>query len=184
MKYLMTVLGLVFSINANATLMTLSFDDTDYGVNDVITGQLIASNFTETLGGFDAEISFDDSVLALTGWSFGNGFDDGFGSLQFADDMLPGSLLLSDFSFLFSDEMTLAANQGAEFVLASFTFTALSAGMHSVSLLDGAQIVSFDNTTLETMSAATASFNVTEVPEPATGLLLLAGLAAFLRRAK
>jgi len=183
MKYLITLLGLVFSINANATLLTIDFDDTDYAVGDTVTGQLVISKFPETLAHFAGEVTFDDSSLSLTGWTFGNGFDDGLGSYQFADDTLPGELYLEDVADPFADEATLSIIQGQSFVLASFSFEALTAGMHTVSLLNS-YVDTFSGNLQNTLPVYSASFNVTQVPEPTTGLLLLAGLAGLLRRAR
>ena len=183
MKYLITLLGLVLSINANATLLTIDFDNTDYAVGDTVTGQLVVSNFPETLAHFAGEITFDDSSLSLTGWTFGNGFDDGLGSFQLADDTLPGELFLQDLTGFFADEATLSSIQGQSFVLASFSFEALTAGMQTVSFLNS-YVETFSGDWLNTLPVYSASFNVTQVPEPTTGLLLLAGLAGLLRRAK
>jgi len=184
MKYLITLLSLVISINANATLLAINFDDTDYAVGDTVTGELVVSGFTETLGGFFTEIAFDEQLLSLTGFSFGNGFDDGLGSFSLADDSFAGFLSLEDYADLGADSSILALNQGSSFVLANFTFEALSAGLQTVSILAGSEVISFDNAELAILPGSSASFNVTQVPEPTTGLLLLAGLAGLLRRAK
>ena len=127
-------------------------------------------------------LGFDDSALALQSWMFGSGFDDGLGSFSFADDSNAGELFVEDYADIFADEGVIAANQGLGFVLATITFTALEAGTQTLSLLAGAEFVSFDNQFLETLGALEVSFNVTAVPEPAVLLLMLAGLAAMGRR--
>ena len=182
MKNLLIALSLLISVNSHATLIELSFDQDSYGQNDVITGQLIASDLSYTLGGFASTIAFDDSQLALTGFTFGNGFDDGLGSYSFGDDSIAGSLFLEDYADAWADEMTIATNQGTSFVLASFTFTALSAGLNTVSLLAGSEVVSFDNAMLDTLGAHSASFDVTAVPTPMTGVLFATCLLLMRRK--
>ncbi len=182
MKRIFLLLTLIASINAQATIIELNVDQAEYGINDTITGQLVASDLSYTLGAFWANISFDDSLLALTGWNFGNGFDDGFGSAPFADDSIAGSLGLSDFAFFDADEATLIANQSSGFVLASFTFKALAAGSHSINLDPGMGIESFDGTSYDSFDQQSASFNVSQVPEPMTSLLFASCLVLLARK--
>ena len=184
MKYIITLLGLIVSINANATLLTINFDDTQYAVGDTVTGELVVSNFSETLGGFFAEIVFDEQLLSLTSFSLGNGFDDGLGSYSFTDDSVAGLLSIEDYADLAADISILGLNQGSSFVLANFTFRTLSSGLQTVSILAGAEVISFNNSTVTVLPSTDTSFNVTQVPEPTTGLLLIAGLAGILRKAK
>ncbi len=182
MKALFLIFVLIFSISSHATLIELSFDQTEYNSTDTITGQLIASDLSYTLGGFAGTISFDDNQLALTGWSFGNGFDDGLGSYFLADNSVAGNLYLEDFADLFADEATIIANQGASFVLASFTFNALSAGTHTINLLQGLEVVSFDSTMLDTFEQQSSSINVSKVPEPTSVILLASSLLLLIRK--
>lgn len=137
MKKIIALFTFIVSMSTQATLISLEFDKKTYQQNETITGQLIANDVTDTLGLFAAEINFNDLKLMLTGWSFGNGFDDGLGSFPFADDFVPGILFLSDAADFSADEAVIAANQGSAFVLASFTFSAQSLGNHTVNLTDG-----------------------------------------------
>lgn len=176
MKQLLLLITLVISMSSQATLIELSFDQNQYNENDVITGQLVASDLSYTLGGFAGEIQFDTTSLLLTGWNFSDGFDDGLGSYPYADDSNPGFLYLEDYADPFADENTIIANQGTRFVLASFTFSALSAGIHTISLLPGMEVVSFDNSAIASFSQIDASISVNKVPEPTTMLLLASSL--------
>ncbi|MDO6444800.1 PEP-CTERM sorting domain-containing protein [Colwellia sp. 1_MG-2023] len=182
MKNILLIIALLFSVNSQATLIALSFDQTEYNNNETITGQLVASDLSYLLGGFAGTINFDPSQLALTGWSFGNGFDDGLGSYSAVDDSVAGTLYLEDFADFYADEPTIIANQGASFVLASFTFNALSSGIQTVSLLQGLEVVSFDNSQLESFAGQSVSFNVSQVPEPMSIVLLAAALVFLIRR--
>ncbi|GAA6203957.1 PEP-CTERM sorting domain-containing protein [Thalassotalea sp. SU-HH00458] len=182
MKKILLIIVLMFSVNSQATIIALKFDQTEYNNNDSMTGQLVASDLSYSLGGFAGTINFDPSQLALTGWSFGNGFDDGLGSYFAADDSVAGTLYLEDFADFFADELTLVANQGTSFVLASFTFNALSSGLQTVSYLQGLEVVSLDNSQLESFAGQAVSFNVSQVPEPMSIVLLAAALVFLTRR--
>lgn len=153
------------SFNSQAALIELAFDKDNYAADETITGQLIVSDMSYLLGGFASTISFDDSALSLINWTFGNGFDDGLGSYSFADDSTGGQLYLEDYADAFTDELTIITQQGIRFVLASFSFNALTSGTHSVDLLSGLEIISFDNIELDTFSQHSASFTVNAVPE-------------------
>lgn len=182
MKNLLLIIAFIVSANSHATLIELSFDQAEYSMNDTITGQLIASDLSYSLGGFAGTIDFDSNELSLTDWAFGNGFDDGFGSWFFGDDSIAGSLYLEDFADFSADEATLIANQGTGFVLASFSFKALTAGIHTVSYLQGFEIVSLDNTQLDSFSGRSATFNVSEVPEPMSMVLFASALGLVFRK--
>lgn len=170
---------------SNAAVISIDFGgQTQYDINDTVYGQLIVSDFDDTLGAFFAELNYQPANLALLNWQFGNGFDDGLGSYQFDDhDNLAGSLYLEDYSDLFADINILNANQGSSFTLASFSFKALSSGQHDISLnAFNTGLLDFDNYDVNTQ-LSNASFNVSqdvEVPEPASMLIFISALALLL----
>jgi len=185
MKKLIGMLVLFISFCSQATLITLTFDKAQYQQGELIQGQLIAHDLNDTLGGFAGEIAFDHNQLALETWQFGSGFDDGFGSYSFADDSISGRLSLEDYADFFADEVVIASKQGTSFVLASFTFTALTLGVHSVSLLNGLELISFDNATIDSFSQMSTNFSVVTVDEPHVGLLFaLTLVAVFFSRSR
>lgn len=181
MKTLLTALLLTLSFHSQAALIKLESLHNSYQVGDTIELQLSVSNLSTTLGGFFSEFSYASNSLSLLGWQFGNGFDDGFGSLQFSDhDALAGMLALDEYADPFADEQLLAANQGTGFVLATLQFVALSAGDFWFSFNpDWSGALSFDNQFVA-VSFSDLQLQVhpasTPVPAPATLLLLLAGL--------
>lgn len=185
MKNLLLALSLMLSFTSQATLIDIQLDQPIFEQGESISGQLVVSDFSYNLGGFAAELTFDPAQLTLANWAFGNGFDDGLGSYQFADDSAVGVLYLDDFADLAADLAVITTNQGTSFVLATFEFTSLSTGMHSLGLRN-AEVVDFDNTLTEWVNDANTSFSVnsTQVPEPTTGILMLAGLMFALRRSK
>ena len=182
MRKLFLLLITLASFSANATLLSLSLDQSQYQQGETVNVQLVASDLSFTLGGFAAELSFDPATLSLTDVVFGNGFDDGFGSFSFADDATPGAVFVEDYADLFADEAIIAANQGVSFVLASFSFTAVALGAHSIDLLNGAELISFDNQLLEVLDGLSVAFDVTAVPEPGILALILTGLLVLRRR--
>ncbi|WP_286269131.1 cohesin domain-containing protein [Thalassotalea hakodatensis] len=168
MKSFIISLLTLFTLNCHATLIELKLDQTSYQQGDTVTATIVAKNFPYTLGGFAGEMNFDDNALALTSWQFGQGFDDGFGSYSHADDSIDGSLYLEDYADLFADEPTITAIQGNEFVLATIAFTAVGSGQQTLSLLNGFEVLSFDNTMLDQLQGMAITFDVTSVPTPAS----------------
>ncbi|MDP4534645.1 PEP-CTERM sorting domain-containing protein [Alkalimonas collagenimarina] len=181
MKTLLTTLLLALSFNSQAALIKLESLHNDYQVGDTVELQLSISHLSTTLGGFFSELSYATEGFSLVGWQFGNGFDDGFGSWQFADhNALAGLLALDDYADPAADEQLLAANQGSGFVLATLQFLVLSAGDFWFSFNpDWSGALSFDNEFV-TVNFSDLQLQVhpasTPVPAPATLVLLLAGL--------
>lgn len=180
MKTILTTLLLVLSFSSQAALIKLESLYSNYQVGDTIELQLSISNLTDTLGGFFSELSYATEGFSLLGWQFGNGFDDGFGSWQFADhDALAGLLALDDYADPAADEQLLAAQQGNGFVLATIRFQALQAGHFLFSLNpDWTGALTFNNAFITT-GLSDLGMQIqptpTPVPAPATLLLLLAG---------
>ena len=178
MKNIFLLLAVLISFNSNAALISISLDKSQYQLNETISGQLVVSEFTESLGGFWAQLNFEPVVLSMESWQFGNGFDDGLGSLQFDEyNESGGSLYLGDYSDLFADTNVLLANQGTEFVLASFTAKSNSAGSHMLTSNDFG-LLNFGNDFVD-VNFVPQNINVvnaTQVPEPGTWLLMFASL--------
>jgi len=173
MKKFLFLLVTLMTFNCQGALISVTLDKSEYQLNETMTGKLVVSNFNELLGGFWSQLEFGSSALAITDWQFGDGFDDGLGSLQFAEhNVVGGNIYFSDYSDPFADTMTLTTNQGSEFVLASFTAETLRLGQHSLNLSDFG-LLNFDNDFVDT-EALNVSFEVSDivrVPEPTSFLL-------------
>lgn len=182
MKKILLTIALLASFCCNATLITLDLDKATYDEGELITAQLAVDDIDYFMGGFAAEIGFDSSTIELVSWMFGDGFDDGFGSYSYADDVVAGLLYLEDFADLSADQAILESNQGSGFTLATFTFRALAAGPQVLSILSGMEVISMDNNTLDTFGQVDAQFSVNPVPEPATAILILSSLLILGRR--
>lgn len=187
MRLFLLSLLLVLSFNSKATLISLESDHTQYQVGDTVQLNLLVSNLTGTLGGFFSALSYATEGFNLLNWQFGNGFDDGLGSLQLADhDALAGLLALDDYADLAADENLLSSLQGQGFLLASVEFQALQSGSFLFNLNpDWTGILSFDNqfipTELRTLTVEVMS-DARPVPAPATLLLFAIGLIALRAR--
>ncbi|WP_102794386.1 PEP-CTERM sorting domain-containing protein [Bowmanella denitrificans] len=185
MKALLMTILLAFSSAGQAALLTWQSDQNPVQVGDSLNVQLRVSDFNELLGGFSGQVSYALAGLELTGWQFGDGFDDGLGSLQMDNhNALAGTLTLDDYADLFADALVIGAKQGTDFVLATLSFRAISAGLHSIGL-DSLSLVSFDNQDLlmPQLSALTIQVqDAAQVPVPATLLLLASGLLLLRRR--
>jgi hypothetical protein len=177
MKNLMLLTALLFSSLTQAAIIELKADKAEYQLGDTVEVQLLVSDAAELLGGFDTLVTYQAAGLTLSGWEFGDGFDDGLGSLQFSDDTLSGSLSLSDYAFLFSDIGTLTAAQSNGFVLATLRFTAATIGQFGVGA-ENTSLVSFDNEQIYYPGTSSLSIDIAaaEIPAPATLLLFLLGL--------
>ncbi|MBT1451299.1 hypothetical protein KJ365_10470 [Glaciecola sp. XM2] len=127
---------------SNATLLTLEPVVTTGDVGDTISIDLVfdgTNGGTPTyLGGYNLVLSFDETLLAYTGFQAGpEAFDTGFDFLSgFADSFGPGTVELFDVS-LIGAAATAAAqdNLGNVFTLATIEFQAIAQGISSVGFL-------------------------------------------------
>lgn len=180
MKKILFMLSLLVSSFSQAALIGIELDQDNYEVNDTISGQIIVSDVDETLGWFWTTLNYQAADLALVDWSFGTGFDNG----ETSAENLAGTLYLEEQTWSF-DESLLASLQGNSFILASFSFKALTAGLISLSFDEAESgLLNFDFAPVTAQFSGT-SFTVsddssTSVPEPAS-FLLFAGALALIR---
>lgn len=178
-KFILLLVALV-AFNGHAALIEITLDDNNYQLNDTVNGQIIVTDFNDLLGGFSTELNYNPSALQLLDWQLGDGFDDGFGSYQYSEhDASLGRLVLDDYADFFADTSILSSNQGNEFVLASFSFSALSVGSQVLGLNAlNSELINFDNDFVAARFNG-VSFNVngaTAVPTPASIILMVIGL--------
>jgi hypothetical protein len=117
------------SAAANATLISIETDKQQYQTGDTVTARVKVNNAGETLTGFFLALQYQPAQLWLQSFSFGNGFDDGFGSYAYsAHDLIHGKLSLEEYADWAADLDALMAQQQGGFVLAMLKFTATAAG--------------------------------------------------------
>lgn len=186
MKAMLLTIVLFFSSFSHAALVQLHSERSVYQLGETITVTLKISDFSETLGGFTAEMLYPKTLLTLLGWQFGTGFDDGLGDYPFDDhDADAGVIFLSNYADIWADESVLASKQGNSFVLATFSLLASSVGELWLGLTPAElSVLSFDNQFIDvTGSGLALTINPTQVPAPAALLLILSGLLLMRRRA-
>ena len=170
---------------AQAGVIQIETNKSSYQNGELITATLRASALSDVLTGFFLALQYQPAQLALQNFSFGNGFDDGFGSYRFsAADQAGGSLALEEYADWAAALATLAAQQNGSFILATIKFKALGTGQFSLNLDPAYLGLLTAGGNLQTPEWSGASFNVTDsatVPAPAP-LLLMCGLLLQLVR--
>lgn len=170
---------------AQAGVIQIETNKSSYQNGELITATLRASALSDVLTGFFLALQYQPAQLALQNFSFGNGFDDGFGSYRFsAADQAGGSLALEEYADWAAALATLAAQQNGSFILATIQFKALGTGQFSLNLDPAYLGLLTAGGDLQTPEWSGASFNVTggaTVPAPAP-LLLMSGLLLLLVR--
>lgn len=157
-------------INPNVNL------GTPVGVALTISG--LGDATAPSLGTFDLDVSFDPTILSLSGVTYGDPVlgDQldlfGLGSLT-ATTPGAGSANLFELSFDFPDDLNNL--QAGNFTLATLTFDTLALGTSPLNLSVNALGDAFG----DPLVANIESGSVNVVPEPGTVLLLSSGLAGF-----
>lgn len=196
MKRLTTLLtALLFSLCANATLVTVELNNTDFAVGDVISADIIISDieldptFQKIVGDFEFNLNFDGSIIKFISASFGDKLDvdpDPFWASDQSVIASVGNVLISEISYAFSTDLFFAQNGLASFVLASVDFSVIGSGASTISLSD----VAIGNELGDQFNAVstmgknymTSNANPVGVPEPGTIVLLLTAMAFLVLR--
>ena len=141
-----------------------------------------------SLGGFDLDVFYDDSILDFAGAMFGPELGDPslFEAMTFLDDTTPGLVNVTELSFLEPDGLTcifcvppfLDEFQPGSFPLVTLSFLALTEGTSDLDI--GVNAVADGVGDPISVVAASGSITVrTSVPEPGVLMLLGSGLFAL-----
>ena len=195
MKKLFLLLVAAATFNVNAAFITVSTDKATYNVGDTIVATVSATNlalpggFQTLFSGYSTQLTFDASLLEFVNGSamslapFGPEFASfPFGPL-FNQTILGNSITVNSFLFPFDPASQLGRNTIGLF---SVSFIAKAIGdavlaMGPSSLSDPA----FPSLPPTQVGTQNASFTITQVSAPGTGLLAalaLAGLIVVRRR--
>lgn len=187
MKKLIKKIFLCFSIfcalvmfSNQALAITMSFNPSDsfIGVGDSIGVDVVISGMeSDNLAAFDFNINYDDTILAFDSYSLGSelGVIDPSDPLADAEDwslgdLGGGAINLAEISYLFDFSL-----QPDAFTLATVYFTGSNLG---TSLLTFSNVILGDELG-DSLQADLVDGSISPVPEPATILLLVSGMAGL-----
>ena len=178
MKKIIALFTLIFSLQAQAALLTVKLDRDQFVAGEDVIADIWVSEMPKALAGFDLTLWFDSSVFNFNQLIFGNKLNIFQPSIQ--DQSVKGDVLkFSETSFDWYPD--LEDNQGSAFVLASINFTALKGGIFDMKL-DKVLLVDDFGNEFDASLTKVVDAKGTVVPAPATALLLLPALLFLARR--
>lgn len=195
MKKLISFICVVlFSVSANATLISVELDKGVYQIGDTVTADIIVTgsssfDFSYLIGTLALDVIFDEQLVTFNSVSFGDNMNTGnpldwFLGYQSVTPSI-GAINLEEQSDLFFDDLFILQGGLPSFTFATLTFTASKVGSGffdlSTLFLGDAFGGPLASTTLST------SYDIegaTSVPEPSTiALFSVLGLLALRRKA-
>lgn len=198
MKRLTTLLtAFLFSLSANATLLTVELNNTNFNVGDVISADIVISEieldptFQKIVGDFEFIVNFDNTIIEFVSATFGDKLDVDPNPFWASDKLISNfvsSIKLSEISYALASDLFFAQDGLASFVLASVKFNVIGAGDSTIDLSNVALGDSYGNSFVSVGSMgqdySTANANPVGVPEPSTVLLMLIAMGFILNRQK
>lgn len=184
MKKFFAVLGLFFSLQTQAALISVELDNTSYEKGDVISASIWIKDLNTSLASFNLDLWFKSSVLSFDSVVFGKYLT------VFAEtdkyQAVNGNLLnLFELNFdaLDFELADLQMTPDNRFELATLTFIAKKAGAFALNfeLVELSDALGFE-IDAETQNATGSVIGVEDVPAPATLLLFAPALLWLARR--
>jgi hypothetical protein len=187
---LVTMLGAALSLlpTGPAAAITLLFEPSaqsamigsTVNVDVVIAG--LGSGAAPSLSAFDLDVTFNDSVLSLLDFTFGDPIRgdqldlSGLGSMT---ALSAGAGTLNLFELSFDTSADLDALQAGSFTLGTLRLGAVSAGVSAIGVSVNALGDAHGNPLTAEILGGRVAVGEVQVPEPASLLLLLTGVAGF-----
>ncbi len=186
MKKLLLVIAAVFSINANAAVITVTTDKSQYELNEIITATVTVSDLIDGVGaqtllsGFDLSLTslFDNSEYVVNSVTFGTNIVDVTDALAFENVLGLGSFVgVVQLASFITDTFALQAGLNS-FELFSVEFEALTLGTDTLVIGPNSSPDLLSDFFGDGVAALTVDADYTvvaaTVPEPATfGAVLL-----------
>lgn len=186
MKKLLLVIAAVFSINANAAVITVTTDKSQYELNEIITATVTVSDLIDGVGaqtllsGFDLSLTslFDNSEYVVNSVTFGTNIVDVTDVLAFENVLGLGSFVgVVQLASFITDTFALQAGLNS-FELFSVEFEALTLGADTLVIGPNSSPDLLSDFFGDGVAALTVDADYTvvaaTVPEPATfGAVLL-----------
>ncbi|MCM2680177.1 cohesin domain-containing protein [Echinimonas agarilytica] len=182
------VLVFVGMPQSHALLLSATPSDTDINVGDVVSISVqiegLNSPGAPSLGAFDINLGFDNSLLQFSDIRFGNGLDAGlFGSLS---SHSPNLSVLNAFEVSFESFADLSALQPASFELFEADFEAIATGDAVFDVVPPTLLSLAGGGALSVTGATGANVSIikatnpssSSIPEPSVMLLMCLGLLA------
>ncbi len=196
-KLTMLLTAFLFSLSANATLITVELNNTDYNVGDVLSADIVISEieldstFQRIVGDFEFNLNFDNTVIDFISASFGDKLDvdpDPFWASDQSIISSLGSVFLSEISYALDSDLFFAQDGLTSFVLASIDFNVIGTGASFVNLSEVAIGDAYGNDFLAVnaigQTYSVKNGNSVGVPEPSTVFLMLIAMFFFVIRQK
>ncbi|MEW6993749.1 hypothetical protein AADZ84_05710 [Colwelliaceae bacterium MEBiC 14330] len=135
-KIILLLTALMISFSSQATLLSIELNQENYQIGDVLQADLVISDieadsfgFQKLLASFEFNLLWDNALVEYASTSFGNKLDvDPFGPSDQFLDVQSTSLLLSEISYAWSNDLFFAQDGLTSFVLASVNFNVTGTG--------------------------------------------------------
>ena len=179
-KVMVTSVLIAWSIfwasSAQAVLLSFQPVSQNAQISDVVNVDVVVSGLgngvAPSLGDFDLDVSYDNSILNATGGSIGPFLGDpGLGEAITFSNLLPGVVDFGEVSLLFDFELN--ALQADTFTLATLTFDAIGVGTSALNFTKTIMGDAFGQPLPVTTSSGEV---IVSAPTPATLVLLGVGL--------
>ncbi len=141
-------------------------------VNVRISG--LGDGMDPSVGSFDLDVTYDTSVLAATGVTFGPHLGDGIESIQSFDLSSPGLIDLAEISFLFD-----LSGQPANFTLATLLFDTVAPGISPMNFTQTLVSDAFGSSLALSHVGGAEVTVMNPIPAPSAMVLFGTGLAGL-----
>jgi hypothetical protein len=193
-KIILLLTALMITFSSQATLLSIELNQENYQIGDVLQADFVISDieedsfgFQKLLASFEFNLLWDNALVEYASTSFGNKLDvDPFGPSDQFIDVQSTSVLLSEISYAWSDDLFFAQDGLSRFVLASVNFNVIGSGAGTLAINNavfGDDFGGAFNLSSNDKAFVVDSGIAVGIPEP-TALVILAIALMILSRKK